>query len=233
MTRLLLLRWHLDNLWKGPHRCSHYFFFFNLFDFFSSCTRWCSLGLCLRPRLQKLWLWPFSFFSVTLGYLNWRLRIIVVRVVNVQHYSEAPILCVLPASLTDIWFSINVMPLFDPSDQMCHFLFVTPRPSTLRFDQPPQKVWTTRTLALDALVKILSCNGADGDMSNKNCSTEIATWGENTTADHQKLPKPHTLELTFRRNLEPKYWRCRKIYTCSVRHATQTVFLVDPILGQP
>ena len=47
----------------------------------------------------------------------------------------------------------------------------------------------------------------------------------------QKLSKPHTHELLFRCNLEPKYWQCRRISTCSVRHATQTVLLVDPILG--
>ena len=47
----------------------------------------------------------------------------------------------------------------------------------------------------------------------------------------QKLSKPHTHELLFRCNLEPKYWQCRRICTCSVRHATQTVLLVDPILG--
>ena len=231
MTRLLLLRWHLDDLWKGPHRCCHYLLFFNLFDFFSSCTRWSSLGLRLRPRLQKLWLWPLSFFSVTLGYPNWRLRFIVVRVVNVQHYSEAPILCVLPASLADIWFSINVMPLFDPFDQMCHFLFVTPRPSTLRFDQSPQKVWTTRTLVLDVLIEVLSCNDADGVRARKTALQKLRLGAKTNTADNQKLSKPHTHELLFRCNLEPKYWQCCRICTCSVRHATQTVLLVDPILG--
>ena len=134
--------------------------------------------LGLDSRSFGFGLWASSV--VTLGYPNWRLRFIVMRVVNVQHYSEAPILCVLPASLADIWFSINVMPLFDPLDQMCYFLFVSTRPTAPWFDKPPQKVRAAH-LVLQVRVEVHGSN-----LGRKT-----------TTADNQKLSKPHTHELTF------------------------------------